>query len=65
MQPTFSDGHASGIFSWEYLHYLGTQQDTLWKRYEERLAAAGKSRDAPMSPAAGGGGGGGGCGHKH
>lgn len=63
VQPTFSDGHSSGIFSWEYLHYLGTQQDTLWKRYEERLAAAGKSRDAPMSPAAGGGGGG--CGHKH
>ena len=61
VQPTFSDGHASGIFSWEYLHYLGSQQDALWKRYEERLAAAGKSRDAPMSPAAGGGG----CGHKH
>lgn len=60
VQPTFSDGHSSGIFSWEYLHYLGSQQDALFKRYEERLAAAGKSRDAPMGPAAGGG-----CGHKH
>lgn len=61
VQPTFSDGHSSGIFSWEYLHYLGSQQEALFKRYEERLAEAGKSRDAPMGPAAGGGG----CGHKH
>ncbi len=55
VQPTFSDGHSSGIFSWEYLHYLGTQQETLQQRYEERLAAAGKSRDAPMAQAHGGG----------
>ncbi|HRP28168.1 MAG TPA: DUF971 domain-containing protein [Burkholderiaceae bacterium] len=55
VQPTFSDGHSSGIFSWEYLHYLGSQQESLQKRYEERLAAAGKSRDAPMAPAHGGG----------
>ena len=61
VQPTFSDGHASAIFSWEYLHYLGSQQDALWKRYEERLAAAGADRDAPMSAAAGGGS----CGHGH
>ena len=61
VQPTFSDGHSSGIFSWEYLHYLGSQQETLQQRYEERMAAAGKSRDAPMSAGAGGGG----CGHKH
>ena len=55
VQPTFSDGHSSGIFSWEYLHYLGSQQETLQQRYEERLAAAGKSRDAPMAQAHGGG----------
>ena len=55
VKPTFSDGHSSGIFSWEYLHYLGTQQETLQQRYEERLAAAGKSRDAPMAQAHGGG----------
>lgn len=61
VQPTFSDGHSSGIFSWEYLYYLGAQQDMLWKRYEERLAAAGADRDAPMSAAAGGGS----CGHGH
>jgi DUF971 family protein len=49
VQPRFSDGHESGIFSWDYLHYLGAQQDELWKRYEDRLSAAGVDRDAPMA----------------
>jgi DUF971 family protein len=62
VQPTFSDGHSSGIFSWEHLYYLGSQQDRLWREYEARLAAAGMSRDAPMAEAAGAGAG---CGHKH
>jgi DUF971 family protein len=53
VQPRFSDGHDSGIFSWDYLHLLGMQQAELWRRYEERLAAAGVDRDAPMSAAAG------------
>jgi DUF971 family protein len=60
VQPTFSDGHSSGIFSWDYLYRLGAEQDALWQRYEERLAAAGVSRDAPMVTA-----GGGACGHHH
>ena len=60
VQPTFSDGHQSGIFTWEYLYYLGSQQDELWKQYLARLAAAGMDRDAPMPLAASGGGG---CGH--
>ena len=46
IQPTFSDGHASGIFSWEYLYDLGDRHDELWQRYLERLAQAGASRDA-------------------
>ncbi len=54
LQPRFSDGHDSGIFSWAYLYHLGAQQATLWRAYEERLAAAGVSRDAPMPAAAGG-----------
>src|ERR1700751_5153047 len=37
VQPTFSDGHDSGIFSWDYLYFLGSQQDELWRRYEQRL----------------------------
>src|SRR3982750_419807 len=51
VQPRFSDGHDTGIFSWEYLYHLGSQQDELWKQYEERLAASGSSRDAPMAAA--------------
>jgi len=42
---TFSDGHDTGIFSWEYLHDLGMKQDTYWKTYLARLEQAGKSRE--------------------
>lgn len=48
VQPTFSDGHASGIFSWDLLYDLGARQAELWAEYEKRLAAAGVDRDAPM-----------------
>jgi DUF971 family protein len=44
IQPFFSDGHSTGIFSWDYLHWLGTNQDRLWQDYLERLQAAGSSR---------------------
>jgi len=54
VQPHFSDGHASGIFSWAYLYRLGAEQDRLWADYERRLAAAGRGRDDPMPQAAGG-----------
>ena len=47
LRPTFSDGHSTGIYSWDYLYDLGTRQDDLWRRYLERLAAAGASRDKP------------------
>jgi DUF971 family protein len=58
VQPRFSDGHDSGIFSWDYLYFLGSQQEQLWADYERRLREAGVDRDAPMAPR-----GGGGCGH--
>jgi DUF971 family protein len=48
VQPTFSDGHDTGIYSWDYLYFLGSQQDELWAKYEQRLTAAGVDRDAPM-----------------
>ena len=54
VKPTFSDGHDSGIFSWDYLYELGQQQDALWQQYAERLAAAGVERDAPMAAKGGG-----------
>ena len=68
VQPTFSDGHDTGIFSWDYLFFLGSQQEDLWRKYEGRLAQAGVVRDAPMlvaaaAAAASGGGCGGGHGH--
>ncbi len=47
VQPMFSDGHNSGIFSWDYLYFLGSQATKLWADYETRLHAAGASRDAP------------------
>ncbi|MBK9573506.1 MAG: DUF971 domain-containing protein [Rhodoferax sp.] len=48
VQPTFSDGHDSGIFTWDYLYFLGSEQDKLWADYQARLAKAGVSRDAAM-----------------
>jgi DUF971 family protein len=61
VQPTFSDGHESGIYSWDYLYYLGSEQDELWRRYQQRLADAGVDRDAPMLAEAAAGA----CGHHH
>jgi DUF971 family protein len=53
VQPMFSDGHDSGIFSWDYLYFLGSQQEQLWADYERRLAEAGVDRDAAMPAKAG------------
>ena len=61
VKPTFSDGHDSGIFTWDYLFFLGSQQDRLWEEYVGRLEAAGVDRDAPME-AKGAHGGGHACG---
>jgi DUF971 family protein len=41
----FSDGHDSGIFSWEYLYELGANQEAMWAEYLRRMEAAGASRD--------------------
>jgi DUF971 family protein len=46
IQPRFSDGHDTGIYSWEYLYSLGRQSDQLWQKYLDKLAAAGATRDA-------------------
>lgn len=60
VKPTFSDGHDSGLFTWEYLYFLGSQQTELWAEYEQRLQAAGVSRDDPIPEKAGSS-----CGHHH
>src|SRR5439155_264621 len=38
VQPTFSDGHDTGIFSWDYLYFLGSQQQELWGDYARAFA---------------------------
>ena len=53
VKPTFSDGHDTGIYSWDYLYFLGQQQAQLWQDYERRLQEAGAERDAPMAANAG------------
>jgi len=45
IQPKFSDGHDTGIYSWDYLYELGISQDKRWKEYLSRLAAAGAKRE--------------------
>ena len=52
IKPTFSDGHDSGIFTWDYLYHLGRDQTELWADYERRLLEAGMERDASMAPKA-------------
>ena len=49
VQPLFSDGHSSGIYSWEYLYEIGANHDALWADYLAQLDAAGLSRD-PADP---------------
>jgi DUF971 family protein len=53
VQPRFSDGHDTGIFSWDYLYFLGSREKDLWAQYEQRLRAAGRDRDAAMPEPAG------------
>ncbi|MEO8507343.1 MAG: DUF971 domain-containing protein [Betaproteobacteria bacterium] len=45
VRPVFSDGHDTGIYSWDYLQELGLHQDEMWQRYLERMAAAGARRE--------------------
>jgi DUF971 family protein len=50
VQPTFSDGHSTGIYSWDYLYWLGKNRETLWREYLERLEQAGASREPGPAP---------------
>ena len=46
VQPHFSDGHGTGIYSWDYLYDLGTNLQSLWQTYLKRLEATGARREA-------------------
>ena len=50
IKPVFSDGHDSGLYSWDVLYTLGTHRDELWQAYLDKLAAAGASRDPAQCP---------------
>jgi DUF971 family protein len=45
VQPVFSDGHDTGIYSWDLLYEYGMKQERMWAAYLERLQAAGASRE--------------------
>ncbi len=62
VKPVFSDGHDSGLYSWDYLYEIGRRQEALWAEYLARLEREGGSRDpADVPPPAPKGG----CGHHH
>jgi DUF971 family protein len=57
IQPRFSDGHDTGIYSWDYLYEIGVNRDRMWAEYLKRLEAAGASRDVDTTATAARGGG--------
>ena len=50
IKPIFSDGHDTGIYSWDYLYWLGKNQAVLWEDYLARLNHAGASRSPEPAP---------------
>jgi DUF971 family protein len=67
VRPLFTDGHNTGIYTWEYLYKLGAEHQSLWRQYLGRLHEAGFEGDSgrepgtalPGAPARHG------CGHQH
>ena len=52
VQPCFSYGHDSGLYSWDYLYDIGSNRDQLWQQYLQRMRAAGASREHGATPSA-------------
>jgi DUF971 family protein len=50
IQLTFSDGHDTGIYSWELLYEYGLHQAAMWQHYLKRLEEAGASREMGPAP---------------
>ncbi|MGB7502349.1 MAG: DUF971 domain-containing protein [Azonexus sp.] len=57
----FSDGHDSGLYSWDLLHNLGKHHDELWQEYLKQIETQGLSRDIDTSSPKSGGS----CGSHH
>lgn len=62
LRLVFSDGHDSGLYSWDMLYNLGKHHDELWQEYLKQIDEQGLSRDIDTTsrPASAGG-----CGHHH
>ena len=68
VQPTFTDGHNTGLYTWDYLYKLGKEQASLWTEYLAKLHAAGFEGDSGREPGAvipGAPTAAKGCGHQH
>ena len=50
VKPVFSDGHDTGLYSWDMLYDLGLRQESLWQEYLTRLEAANANRDNDTTP---------------
>jgi len=50
IQLVFSDGHDTGIYSWDLLYEFGLNQEAMWQQYLERMAQAGASREQGPAP---------------
>jgi DUF971 family protein len=50
IQLCFSDGHDTGIYSWDLLYQYGAQQEAMWRQYLERMEKAGASREPGPAP---------------
>ncbi|MDD2883984.1 MAG: DUF971 domain-containing protein [Dechloromonas sp.] len=61
LRLVFSDGHDSGLYTWDLLHNLAVHADALWATYLEQLAAQGLSRDIDNSVRSAGSA----CGQRH
>ena len=57
----FSDGHDSGLYSWDLLYNLGQHREELWQEYLKQLETQGLSRDVDSTSKPAGGS----CGHHH
>ena len=68
IQPVFTDGHDSGLYTWDYLYQLGRDHARLWQAYLDRLHAAGFAGDSGREPGTvlpGAAARSHGCGHQH
>ena len=61
IRPVFSDGHDSGLYSWDLIYNLGKHHDELWQEYLQQLDAQGLSRDIDTTSRPSGGS----CGQHH